>query len=220
MPKQPPQIVCGPAGSGKSYYIKKYAEEHSLDVLICPCRIDRTLREQRTKLHEWAHRLQSSLLWLEGADDLTPEAQSFLRRILETYSPNVHFILECRTIESIQEPIRSRCIMKLVQLPSQSQLLEYGSKLEIPDNMLVEALNTWPTSKCTWRQVEYLAFQVKNGMAFQPPNMWNIIEKDFLNMNPSERKMYLQCRHLGGNPYAFTALHCYLKKDEEKGDGE
>jgi hypothetical protein len=220
MPKQPPQIICGPAGSGKSYYIKKYAQEHSLDVLVCPCRIDRTLREQRIKLHEWAHRLQSSLLWLEGADDLTPEAQSFLRRILETYSPNVHFILECRTIESIQEPIRSRCMMKLVQMPTKSQLLEYGSRLEIPEQQLIETLDKWPSSKCTWRQVEYLSFLVKKKMKNQPMNMWNVIEKDFLNIPPSERKLYLQCRHLGGNPYALTALHCYLKKDEEKGDGE
>jgi hypothetical protein len=220
MPKQPPQIVCGPAGSGKSYYIKKYAQEHSLDVLICPCRIDRTLREQRTKLHEWAHRLQSSLLWLEGADDLTPEAQSFLRRILETYSPNVHFILECRTIESIQEPIRSRCMMKQIQMPTRQQLLEYGARLAIPEVRLVEALNTWPTPKCTWRQIEYLSFLVGRGLPLPEPNMWNIVEKEFINMKPSERKMYLQCRHLGGNPYALTALHCYLKKDDEKGDGE
>jgi hypothetical protein len=220
MPKQPPQIVCGPAGSGKSYYIKKYAEEHSLDVLVCPCRIDRTLREQRTKLHEWAHRLQSSLLWLEGADDLTPEAQSFLRRILETYSPNVHFILECRTIESIQEPIRSRCMMKQVPMPLQSQLLEYGRQLEIPETKLIEALNTWPISKCTWRQIEYLSFLFKKKMHTPSLNMWNIIEKAFLNMEPNERKMYLQCRHLGGNPYALTALHCNPKKDNEKGDRE
>jgi hypothetical protein len=220
MPKQPPQIVCGPAGSGKSYYIKKYAEEHSLDVLVCPCRIDRTLREQRTKLHEWAHRLQSSLLWLEGADDLTPEAQSFLRRILETYSPNVHFILECRTIESIQEPIRSRCMMKQIQMPTKEQLLEYGKKLEIPETKLIESLYNWPTPKCTWRQIDYLSFLVKSNMPLPPPNMWNKMEKEFTNMIPNERKMYLQCRHLGGNPYALTALHCYLKKDKEKGDGE
>lgn len=218
--RQPPQIVCGPAGSGKSYYIKKYAEEHSLDVLICPCRIDRTLREQRTKLHEWAHRLQSSLLWLEGADDLTPEAQSFLRRILETYSPNVHFILECRTIESIQEPIRSRCMMKLIPLPTEKQLVDYGRELDIPETIISNAVENWPKSKLTWRQLQNLKYQMKNNISMQPLNMWNTIEKHFLNMSTSERKIYLQCRHLGGNPHALTALQSLLKKDEEKGDGE
>lgn len=218
--RQPPQIVCGQPGSGKSYYIKKYAEEHSLDVLVCPCRIDRTLREQRTKLHEWAHRLQNSLLWLEGADDLTPEAQSFLRRILETYSPNVHFILECRTIESIQEPIRSRCMMKMISLPTQAQLLEYGVGLNIPAERLELALATWPPSKCTWRQIEHLAFQCKEDIPLQPLNMWNQFEKRFLDLDLMNRQFYLQCRHLGGNPYALTALHCNLKKDDERGDGE
>jgi hypothetical protein len=207
-----PQIVCGPPGAGKSYYIKSYAEKHGLDILVCPCRIDRTLREQRTKLHEWAHRLQPSLLWLEGADDLTPEAQSFLRRILETYSASVHFILECRTIESIQEPIRSRCTLTFISLPSQSQLLEYATSKGIPFEIVSEALSTWPASKQTWRQVANLASSGTLAL-----NLWNKIEKKLLEIPSKDQAAYLHCRHLGGNPIAFTALVDALDAESKKG---
>jgi hypothetical protein len=108
-------------------------------------------------------------------------------------------------------------MMKLIALPTRNQLLEYGQSLglDVADN-----LDRWPTSKCTWRQIENLAFQAAEGIPQQPLNMWNVAEKRFLDMSPADRKIYLQCRHLGGNPHALTALQCYLKKDEEKGDGE
>jgi hypothetical protein len=109
MDKTPPIIVVGPPGCGKGKYIQELANRENRVLLRCFCRKDRTLRESRAKLHEWAFRRESSLVWLEGTDDLTPEAQSFLRRILETYSPSIKFCLECREIERLQEPIRSRC---------------------------------------------------------------------------------------------------------------
>jgi hypothetical protein len=216
----PPVLVCGAAGSGKSYQIEQYAKERGLDVLICPCRIDRTLREQRTKLHEWAHRLQPSILWLEGADDLTPEAQSFLRRILETNSPNVHFILECRTIESIQEPIRSRCMINLVNMPTREQLLEYGATLGLDVELLNDTLHVWPPSKRTWRQVEMLKFAQNHGFETNYLNIWNNAEHEFISLEPDAQSDYLKCRHGGGNPFAYAALREEMKKAALKKDGE
>ena len=104
-----PLFIIGAEGCGKSTYIQQLAIKEKRVLLRCPCRKDRTLREQRARIHEWALRAEPTLLWLEGTDDLTPEAQSFLRRILETYAPNVRFCLEGRTLSSIQEPILSRC---------------------------------------------------------------------------------------------------------------
>ena len=117
MDRLKPLFVVGPIGCGKTTYIKDLAIKQGRELLHCPCRKDRTLREQRSRIHEWAMRAEPSLLWLEGTDDLTPEAQSFLRRILETYSSNVLFCLEARTMESIQEPILSRCNIMRIELP-------------------------------------------------------------------------------------------------------
>jgi len=120
-----PLIATGSPGCGKSYWIQKYAEQLRKQLFICPCRKDRTLRDGRQKLHVWARRREPAILWLEGADDLTPEAQAFLRRILETHADDVLFILECRDAGRLQEPIRSRCKMKRISSPSWEELEEY-----------------------------------------------------------------------------------------------
>jgi hypothetical protein len=120
-----PIILTGPPGSGKSYWIQKYAEKVGKQLFICPCRKDRTLRDGRQKLHIWARRTEPAILWLEGADDLTPEAQAFLRRILETHALDVLFILECRDACRLQEPIRSRCRIQRVNLPTITDIQQY-----------------------------------------------------------------------------------------------
>jgi len=120
-----PIILTGPPGCGKSYWIQKYAEKMKKQLFVCPCRKDRTLRDGRQKLHVWARRTEPAILWLEGADDLTPEAQAFLRRILETHASDVLFILECRDAGRLQEPIRSRCKIKKIYQPQWSDLEMY-----------------------------------------------------------------------------------------------
>jgi len=125
MATQSPIIVTGPPGVGKSYWIQAYAKEKRKQLLTCSCRKDRTLREGRQKLHVWGRRRESTVLWLEGADDLTPEAQAFLRRILETHSADVQFVLECRDPAKLQEPIRSRCTVQRIPPPSREQLTEW-----------------------------------------------------------------------------------------------
>jgi guanylate kinase len=117
-----PIILTGPPGCGKSYWIQEYADRVGKQLFVCPCRKDRTLRDGRQKLHIWARRTEPAILWLEGADDLTPEAQAFLRRILETHASEVIFILECRDAGRLQEPIRSRCKIKRISPPSWEQL--------------------------------------------------------------------------------------------------
>jgi hypothetical protein len=120
-----PLIITGPPGCGKSYWIQNYAEKINKQLFVCPCRKDRTLREGRQKLHIWARRTEPAILWLEGADDLTPEAQAFLRRILETHSSNVLFILECRDAGRLQEPVRSRCHIKKMNKPTWKDLEDF-----------------------------------------------------------------------------------------------
>jgi len=70
-------------------------------------------------------------VWIEGADDLTPEAQAFLRRILETASTPVQCILECRDPQRITPAIQSRCEWKqppvLASFRKQSQIALVGA---------------------------------------------------------------------------------------------
>jgi ATPase family associated with various cellular activities (AAA) len=158
-----PIILTGSPGCGKSYWIQKYAETIKKQLFVCPCRKDRTLRDGRQKLHIWARRTEPAILWLEGADDLTPEAQAFLRRILETHASDVLFILECRDAGRLQEPIRSRCKIKRIHPPTWNEL-EYYLQSENHGRIQMEEIKTYlkkneysyrRAKQCAVLQLEY-----------------------------------------------------------------
>ena len=69
-------------------------------------------------LHAQVRSQEKTLIWIEGADDLTQEAQAFLRRILDTRSPDVMCILEVRDPSKLSAPVLSRC--SLQRLPSET----------------------------------------------------------------------------------------------------
>lgn len=156
--EQLPRILTGPPGCGKSHWIQKYAETTGKQLFVCPCRKDRTLREGRQKLHLWARRTEPAILWLEGADDLTPEAQAFLRRILETHAKEVQFILECRDVGRLQEPIRSRCRLQRMKIPSWMEMDAYARSVlgeEKEQEQLLEDLQeVIPPNEYSYRRIQ------------------------------------------------------------------
>jgi hypothetical protein len=102
-------LISGEPGTGKSRWIRDEAALAKAKIFQWNARTDRSLREGREKLHQQVRSKDRLFLWLEGADDLTQEAQAFLRRILETASPNVTCCLEVRELWKLSPPILSRC---------------------------------------------------------------------------------------------------------------
>jgi hypothetical protein len=94
-------LVSGEPGTGKSRWIKEEAATFRAKLFRWNARVDRSLREGREVLHQQVRS--------KGADDLTQEAQAFLRRILETAAPNVTCCLEVRELWKLSPPILSRC---------------------------------------------------------------------------------------------------------------
>jgi len=103
-------LINGDSGVGKSYFIRNEARIHNAKLFRWNVRIDRSLREGREILHTQVRSKEKLYVWIEGADDLTQEAQAFLRRILETASPNVISMLEVRETWRLSQPIISRCV--------------------------------------------------------------------------------------------------------------
>lgn len=229
-----PIILTGPPGCGKSYWIQKYAEQIKKQLFVCPCRKDRTLRDGRQKLHIWARRTEPAVLWLEGADDLTPEAQAFLRRILETHAKDVLFILECRDAGRLQEPIRSRCIIKRLYQPTWQELEDYLNRtftklniFEIKEYLKKNEYSYRRAKQCAFLQLHYpeiwkktiqhrrkenevIETQNENELltymkeGYNPENLINILLKD-----EELLKDYGKCTELAGSLWAFLGSALY-----------
>ena len=109
---KPALILFGIPGSGKSTWIKQEAKQRGCRLFRWNVRNDRSLREGREVLHAQVRSQEKTLIWIEGADDLTQEAQAFLRRILDTRSPDVICILEAREPSKLSAPVLSRCTLQ------------------------------------------------------------------------------------------------------------
>jgi replication-associated recombination protein RarA len=240
-----PIILTGPPGCGKSYWIQKYAEQMRKQLFVCPCRKDRTLRDGRQKLHIWARRTEPAILWLEGADDLTPEAQAFLRRILETHASDVLFILECRDAGRLQEPIRSRCIIKRLFQPTKQELDEYLTKTykgvkvnEIVNYLRKNEMSYRRAKQCAFLQLNYPEIwketiehrQLENTISdkLKESELIEYIKAGYnpdvlishLLNNKSVLKDYGKCNELAGSLWAFLGSALYkvettTNKEEE-----
>lgn len=167
-------LVAGPPGSGKSTYIRQEAEHRKWKLLHWNARLDRSLRDGRDHLHVQVRSKESSILWIEGVEDLTQEAQAFLRRILETATPQVLCILESTEPWRIAAPVLSRCIYKQVKsiqkLRQEKPIIKlsdvhklyiggedpviYLEKLlsssEIPKSVILEAYRRWGNGASPW----------------------------------------------------------------------
>ena len=229
-----PIILTGPPGCGKSYWIQKYSEQVRKQLFVCPCRKDRTLRDGRQKLHIWARRTEPAILWLEGADDLTPEAQAFLRRILETHAHDVLFILECRDAGRLQEPIRSRCVIKKMYQPIWSELEAYLNKTfnslnttEIKEYLKKNEYSYRRAKQCAFLQLQYnetwkkiIEHRRKERLVTQTQSADNLISyiKEGYNpdtlINPLLKnetllKDYGKCVEVSGSLWAFLGSALY-----------
>lgn len=102
-------LVCGEPGTGKSRWIREEAAAAKARLFRWNVRTDRSLREGREILHQQVRSKEQMFVWIEGADDLTQEAQAFLRRILETAAPSVTCVLEARELWKMSPPVLSRC---------------------------------------------------------------------------------------------------------------
>lgn len=129
---KPAIILYGPPGSGKTSWIKEEARNRGCRLFRWNVRNDRSLREGREVLHAQVRSQERTLIWIEGADDLTQEAQAFLRRILDTRSSDIYCILEVRDPSKLSIPVLSRCSIQKVsnEQSFRKQLLE-GKAVEL-----------------------------------------------------------------------------------------
>lgn len=171
---KPALILYGAAGSGKTTWIKQEAKARNYRIFRWNVRNDRSLREGREVLHAQVRSQERTLIWIEGADDLTQEAQAFLRRILDTRSPDVTCILEVRDPSKLSAPVLSRCTLQRQRSESsyRKTMLE-GKAIQL-------GLLSPPTDPVFPTNLEELALYKKQG---KDPNglLWHLVRTKFAN---------------------------------------
>ena len=119
----PHLIICGPAGIGKTTFIRTCLMNSGFSVLTHNCIADSGLRDVRDNIRSFARggldgRGNHRWVVLEHADSLTADTQAFLRRLLETASGSTRFIFEIRESGAISEPILSRSLLCNIDTPA------------------------------------------------------------------------------------------------------
>jgi replication factor C small subunit len=127
-PEEIPHLLfAGPAGVGKTTTALCVAkgllgEEWQRDTLELNASDERGIKMVRERVKEFAAvmKLTTSnkednrpfrIIILDEADEMTSEAQTALRRIIEDSSRTTRFILICNYLSQIIEPIQSRCVV-------------------------------------------------------------------------------------------------------------
>ncbi len=121
-------VLCGPAGCGKSLFLRVLLEyEMRIPLLRIECTANSGLRDLRDAVRGFARgsrTIKGDYRWilLEHADALAGDTQAFLRRMMETTSNSTRFLFECVDAGAISEPILSRSTIYTVGAPSESEM--------------------------------------------------------------------------------------------------
>lgn len=115
----PHLILHGPPGVGKTAVAMAWAEEYYGDTTGGNVREfnasdERGIDVIRDKIKGWCRTSPSGgysfkIVFLDEADQLTPDAQAALRRTMERFSDNTRFILTCNYLNQVIDPLQSRC---------------------------------------------------------------------------------------------------------------
>ncbi|MEM0156135.1 MAG: replication factor C small subunit [Thermoplasmataceae archaeon] len=149
----PHLIFAGPAGIGKTsaalaLAMELFGQEWKQYILELNASNERGIDVIRENVKDFA-RIKASndlgfkIIFLDEADQLTPEAQAALRRTMEVYSSTTRFIFSCNYSSQIIPPIQSRTVVmrfrpiKPADMMNRLKTIAKEEKMNINDESLL-----------------------------------------------------------------------------------
>jgi replication factor C small subunit len=133
-PDIPHMLFSGQAGVGKTttalcIAMELLGEEWRKNTLELNASDERGIKMVRERVKEFAASIKLAddkefgkpkIIILDEADEMTSEAQTALRRIIEDSARTTRFIIICNYLSQIIEPIQSRCVVfRFTRLPKE-----------------------------------------------------------------------------------------------------
>jgi replication factor C small subunit len=122
----PPHLLFyGKAGTGKTTLAKIISDNTNSDAIYINASDETGVDVVRVKIKPFASSVSFTplkLVILDEFDYMTPNAQAYLRNVMEQFSRNTRFILTCNYHEKIIYPIQSRCQIFEVIPPSRADV--------------------------------------------------------------------------------------------------
>lgn len=116
-------IIIDPKNNNSDRYlihdiVKKYAKRRTLNVF------------QSNRVFK--------VVQINNLDNMAYYAQTSLRRTMERYNDKCRFIMWCKSLSKVIEPLRSRCICLRISAPTDSELFIYIFKISIKEGIMLE----------------------------------------------------------------------------------
>lgn len=144
----PHLLFAGPAGVGKTTAALCIAKEILGDQWAKETRIfnasdERGIKIVRERIKLFAEKQSMTgspfkIIILDEADEMTPEAQTALRRIIEDYAEFTRFIIICNYLSQIIEPIQSRCVVFRFRALAKEDVTEYLKMISTKEKVKFE----------------------------------------------------------------------------------
>jgi len=128
----PHLLFAGPPGCGKTTAAKILMNSIKCDYLFINASDENSVDTIRNKIKGFVTTIGFSplkIVVLDESDFLSPNGQSALRNLMETFSKHSRFILTCNYVERIIDPILSRCQSLSLIPPSQKEVAVHLSNL-------------------------------------------------------------------------------------------
>lgn len=138
------------------YHIEIYPTSTGLDKYY----VQEIIKEYaERKLITFDNIINFKIIWIKNIEKLSYYAQTSLRCIMEKYSKSCKFILSGKYISKVLDPIKSRCLLLNIPIPTKLNILKILMNISYKENNFIKLQDYFEI-------IDNCDFDIKNAISF------------------------------------------------------